>query len=157
LPLKSTKELDPLHFPAYEFRFRQNESGQEIWDVWRKRWIRLTPEEWVRQHLGRYLMHERQFPGGRMVMEKSLSVLGMKRRADLLVYSSGGEPLFLAECKAPSVNLSQAVADQAAAYNLVFKVPYLMVTNGIEHRCCLYRQEEGRWEWLPEVPVYTSL
>jgi len=130
---------------------------RELWDDQRKKWIALTPEEWVRQHLLKYLVVEKQFPAGRIVLEQSLVLNGMKKRADLVVYDALGKPLFLAECKAPDVAVNQQVADQAARYNLIFNVPYLMYTNGVEHRLCHYSLQNGSWAWLLEVPMFAHL
>ncbi len=157
LRLKSTKQVVSLQFPPYDFRLRQSDRGHEIWDQWRRKWILLTPEEWVRQHLGRFLVETKMFPAGRLALEQTILFNGMRRRTDMVAYSATGSPLFLAECKAPEVTLSQTVIDQIATYNTVLRVPYLMITNGLQHFCGHLIAEEARWEWLSDIPEYSLL
>lgn len=141
-----------LNFPEYLFRRRLNGPVEEIWDEVRKRWLVLTPEEWVRQHVVRYLQDQKGYPTGRMAIERGLKVNGMQRRTDVVVYDKLGAPHLIVECKAPTVKITQDVFDQIARYNLTLCVPYLLVTNGMDHYCCQIFHLESRWEFLPEVP-----
>jgi hypothetical protein len=146
-----------LHFPQYPFKLRGNAGSEEVWDEVRRKWVVCTPEEWVRQHLLRYLMEEKGYPKGLLSVEKGLKVNGLSRRTDVAVYSRQQEPLLLAECKAPEVTLSQATFDQVSRYNLTLRVPYLLITNGLQHYCCKINLEEGSYSFLKEIPRYEEL
>ena len=124
-----------LNLPAFPFKLRTAEEESQIFDEFRKKWLKLSPEEWVRQHLAKYLQLDRKFPAGLIALEKSLEINGLRKRCDILCYSKEGKALLIAECKAPSIKISQQTLDQALVYNLRFKVPYLLLSNGINHYC----------------------
>ncbi len=126
-------------------------------DVYRKRFVMLTPEEEVRQRFARYLVEEKGFPASLVMTEYSLKLNKMSRRCDILVHKPAGNPAVLVECKAPEVKITQAVFDQAARYNLEFKVKYLMVTNGIKHYCCEIDFENEKVNFLSELPNYKAI
>lgn len=117
----------------------------------------LTPEEEVRQRFARYLVEERGFPASLMRTEYTLQLSGMVRRCDILVDKPAGTPAVLVECKSPNVKIGQETFDQAARYNMVFRVRYLMVTNGLKHYCCLIDYKEQRVEFMEKIPHYDSL
>lgn len=146
--------MQPLQFPSYAFRTRRVERGVEIWDNIRKKWLLLTPEEWVRQHTVAYLIQELTYPQGLISVERSLKVNSLQKRADIVVFDKSSNPFLLVECKAPEIEISQGVFDQAARYNLTLKVPYLMVTNGLRHFCAQINPEEGSWNYLQDLPAY---
>lgn len=141
-----------LNFPLLNVRLRKNVDLTDVWDVVRKRWLILTPEEWVRQHLILYLNSEKKFSLNLMAVEKNIKVNGMSRRYDLVVYDNTSKPLLLAECKAPDIKLTQATFDQAARYNMTMRVPYLLITNGLEHFCCKIDFEKKSYSFLEEIP-----
>lgn len=145
--------MNALQFPSFPFRLRATARGTEIWDRSRSRWFLLTPEEWVRQHVVWYLIEHLGYPAGRVAVEKSLKLHGMSKRADVVVYSEKGEPFLLVECKSTDVEISQDVFDQAARYNLVLRVPYLMVTNGLRHFTAQINFEENNWHFLQSLPA----
>ena len=118
-----------LNLPAYDFRYRTEGGISKVLDIYRKRFVVLTPEEEVRQRFARYLVEEKGFPAALVMTEYSLKLNKMSRRCDILVHKPAGSPAVLVECKAPEVNITQAVFDQAARYNLVFKVKYLMAVS----------------------------
>ena len=148
-----------LNFPEYKFRVRQNASGQssEIFDMVRKKFVSLTPEEWVRQHLLQFLIAEKKYPASLLAVEKELSVAGTKKRTDVLVYSRSAEPVMIAECKSPDVALNQNVFDQAARYNLPLNVSWLLLTNGLVHYCCRINSDKQKYELVGEIPEYEKL
>lgn len=149
--------MQSLNFP-YSPEHLRNEGGRfSIFDVVRKKWLVLTPEEWVRQHLILFLQKDKGCPLSLMAVEKSLQFNGMTRRSDLVVYSSDAKPLLLAECKAPSIKISESVFDQAARYNMTLKVPYLMVTNGIQHFCCHIDIQNASFTYLTMIPSYIEM
>ena len=126
-------------------------------DVYRKRFVMLTPEEEVRQRFARYLVEEKGFPASLIMTEYALKVNKLSRRCDILVHKPAGHPALLVECKAPEVKITQATFDQVARYNMAFRVSYLIVTNGLKHYCCRIEFETGKISFLDQVPVYTEL
>lgn len=144
--------LPALNFPAYPVRTRQAESRLQVYDSVRRRYVRLTPEEWVRQHLLFWLMQEYRVPMSRIGVEKSLKVNGLPRRFDVVVFNRNGSPLLLAECKAPGVVITEKAFDQAARYNLALKATYFMVTNGLDHFICRLEPDSGRYVFLAQLP-----
>ncbi len=146
-----------LNLPEYEFRFKQEEGSPYVFDIFRKRYVMLTPEEEVRQRFARYLIEEKGFPTSLMLTEYTLKLNEMTRRCDILVHKPAGVPAVLIECKAPEVKIGQNSFDQVARYNLVFNVKYLMVTNGLKHYCCYLNFESRKVEFMNEIPLYSEL
>lgn len=146
-----------LNLPVYDFRTTQKEGGTYIFDIFRRRWVKLTPEEWVRQHFVRYLTEERHFPASLIAVERSLKFNRQDFRADAVVFSTSGKPLLVVECKAPEVKISQKVFDQIVRYNFEFQVDFLIVTNGIAHYCCKIDKIAQTYEFLKEIPDYREI
>jgi len=122
-----------LNFPTPTLLARSGEKYDEIQCLVRRKWLKLEPEEWVRQHLIAYLSTSLGYPIGLMAVEHRLTLNGIGKRADLVCHNNDGKPVLLAECKAPEIKLSQETLDQASRYNLVLQVPNLLLTNGNEH------------------------
>jgi predicted type IV restriction endonuclease len=152
-----TEKMHTLNLPAYSFRIREAAGKHEIFDNNRKKFVSLTPEEWVRQHFVQYLVQEKGVPESLITIEKKLVYNTMTKRADILVYSGKGKPLLMVECKAASIELSQKVLDQIARYNIVLRVPFLIITNGLRHLCCLINFEEGSYHFLEHIPNYVQM
>jgi hypothetical protein len=152
-------ELPRLAFPEYQFRFLNDEPGQslKIFDTIRKKYVVLTPEEWVRQHLLQFLVNERKFPQSLLSVEKKVLVNRLFRRTDIVVYSKSLQPLLIAECKSPSVKLSQAAFDQAARYNMTLGVLYFVISNGMQTYCCRIDHANKEYVFLDEIPSYGEL
>lgn len=146
-----------LNFPTYDFRLKSEGKKTKIFDEVRGKYLVLTPEEWVRQHLIKYLIHEKGFPRGLIGIEQGLILNGMTKRVDLLCSNTNGHKILLAECKAPEVKISQNTFDQIARYNIVHQVPYLIVSNGMNHYCSMINFEGKSYEFIKEVPDYFSL
>lgn len=149
--------LPSLNLPAFQFNIQTEDKKTKIFDDIRKRFIILTPEEWVRQNVIRFLIEERAFPKGLIAVEKEIIVNQLKKRPDILVYHKNGSPLFMVECKAPEVAISQSTFDQAANYNIKLQLPYLMVTNGIQHYCASINFEKKSFQFLEQIPKYDEL
>jgi len=141
-----------LNFPDYSFRFKNSENKPLIFDVIRKKFVVLTPEEWVRQHVIQFLISERHFSPALMNVEKQLILHGTKKRYDVVVFNSDGSIHLIVECKAPTIKIAQDTFDQIARYNLVTEASYLMVTNGLNHYFCRMDYENERYVFLEEVP-----
>ena len=149
-----------LSFPKYEFRFSSgNADGQrlKIFDIVREKYVVLTPEEWVRQHLVHYLLNEKLFPRSLMSVEKMLKVNGLNRRYDLVAYSRNHLPSVLAECKSPFVAITQEAFDQAARYNLSTAANYFVLSNGLNTFCCTMDHERKQYQFLKEIPLFANL
>lgn len=145
-----------LIYPAYSFKINTEGAKPQIFDAFRKKWVVLNPEEWVRQHVLRFLKEEKGFPAGLTSVEAGIDLFGLKRRCDIVYYSANHHPIMIVECKAPEVKIDQAVFDQIWKYNLKLKVPYLLLTNGqTEVLACL--DEENTPRFLREIPDYAQL
>lgn len=143
-----------LNFPEFIFRIRENESRPEIFDEVRKKWVALSPEEWVRQHVLRWLMEVKKYPASLLAVEKSIEVNGLSKRCDIVFFTRNLQPYLLVECKAPEVSVTQAVFDQAARYNLSLGAELFLITNGLNHYCCRSNHEEAVYDFLRELPEY---
>ncbi|MBS1581814.1 MAG: type I restriction enzyme HsdR N-terminal domain-containing protein [Bacteroidetes bacterium] len=131
--------------------------GDRVFDPVRKRWVALTPEEWVRQHVLNYLVHELGCPASLISVEHAIALNRLAKRADLVVHDRAARPLLLVECKAPHVPMDQRVLEQVARYNLVFRVPYLFVTNGLVHYACRIDRTSGTVDFLGNIPRYADM
>lgn len=149
--------MDSLNLPTYSFKLKSEGGRKLIFDEIRRRYVALTPEEWVRQNFIKYLTYEKAYPTALISLEKHFRYNRMQKRSDILVYDRNGMPVLMVECKAPDVKVNQAVFDQIALYNLKFKVPYLVVTNGIQHYCCRYTEDKGSYRFLEEIPEYNLI
>lgn len=145
--------LPQLNFPEYEFRLRKNGVKPEIFDPVRKTWVKLSPEEWVRQHCIQYFYSGLNVPLSLISVEKKLVVHGFERRYDMLVYDKNARPVMLVECKAPSVSVEYQVLEQASVYNLRLQVEYLFITNGLQHYCAKINIAENSFSVLEEIPA----
>ena len=143
-----------LNLPKYDFKVKSEEGKKQIFDSVRKQFVALTPEEWVRQHFIHFLHQEKGFPLGLMGVEYPLQYNGMNKRADIICFQKEGKPMLLVECKSANVSISQKVFDQIARYNFDLRVPYLVVTNGLEHFCCEINYEENSYRFLEEIPAF---
>lgn len=142
-----------LNLPEYKFKIKTVNDKKYIFDLNRKKWVRLTPEEWVRQNFIQYLIHEKKYPAPLIKVEGEIVVNKMKRRGDIIVYKNS-RPFLIVECKAPEVEINQSVFEQIAQYNIPLKVIYLIVTNGIKHFCCKMNYFSNSYEFLNEIPDY---
>lgn len=146
--------MQPLNLPPYSFKVRQQEGRAQIFDTIRKKYVALTPEEWVRQHFMQFLIQEKQFPASLIGIEIGLKYNNLQKRADILAYDKQGKPLLMVECKAPEVKITQDVFDQIARYNMAFKVKYLVITNGINHFCCLMDYNTETYHYQEFIPDF---
>jgi len=146
--------LPQLNLPIAALKTKLVEGTTQVFDQVRKKYLVLTPEEWVRQHFIHYLNQEKNYPLGLMGVEKMVKYNGMQTRADIVLYTTDGEPNMIVECKAPNVKITQDAFNQIAKYNFKLKVPFLVVTNGIQHFCCQMDYETNEIKFLEEIPSY---
>ncbi len=149
--------MEKLNLPEYSFKIRETDGYKEIFDNIRKKYLKLNPEEWVRQNFISYLLNEKSYPNGLLLIEKEIKLHGLKRRPDLVVYSKEAKPIVIVEFKAPSVKIDEEVFFQAAMYNKKLQVPYLILSNGIQHYCAHINTETGIVKYLPQIPDFTDL
>ena len=148
--------MQNLNFPTYSFRLKNSENNTHIFDVIRKKFVVLQPEEWVRQHCVQYLIQEKNYPISLINVEKVVLINGLKKRYDIVVFNPDGSLALVVECKAPKVKITQAAFDQIARYNLTLKAPYLMVTNGLNHYFCTMNHNLESFEFLESLPNYNT-
>ncbi len=147
-----------LALPKYEFNIRENTDGRkEIFDSFRRKYIVLTPEEWVRQHFLRYLVEEKGFPSSLIAVEKSIMVNQMPKRFDAMAYGKSGKPLILMEFKSPKVKLNQEVIEQVSRYNSSLQLSYLLISNGLKHYCCQLDFSNNNFKILDHIPSFEML
>ncbi len=147
--------MQVLDLPPFAAKIRQTSANiSEIWDELRRKYVVLTPEEWVRQHVAHYLMAHLGYPRGLLSLERGHRYNQRQKRTDLVALGPAGRPLLLVECKRPSVAITPAVAQQAATYNQTMRAPLLLLTNGLVHYCWRVDFALGANERLAEVPSY---
>lgn len=146
--------MEKLNLPEYDFRILTEEGKKVIFDSVRKKFVALTPEEWVRQHFIRFLQVEKKYPLSLMAVEKQVLVNGKQRRFDLLIYSRKGQPHLIAEFKAPSVKISQDTFDQVVRYNMALRVERVVVSNGFQHFICEIDYTRNSYSFLQEIPDF---
>jgi len=148
--------LQELNFPKFSFRFKNKENKISIFDVIRKRFVILQPEEWVRQHCIHYLIDYKGYPKSLINIEKELIINTLRKRYDIVIFNSDGSIHLMVECKAPSININQNVFDQIALYNLSLNATYLMISNGINHYYCQMDFKNEKYHFLKDIPEYTK-
>ncbi len=146
-----------LNLPSYDAKIRKKGSIMEIYDSLRRKYITLTPEEWVRQHFVNWLIVDKNYPASLMANEAGIKLNSQIRRCDTVVYNQQLDPLMIIEYKESNVPINQNVFDQVVRYNTVLKVQYIVVSNGVNHYCCKMDYEKQSYEFLTEIPNYKDL
>ncbi|NQD70998.1 type I restriction enzyme HsdR N-terminal domain-containing protein [Sphingobacterium shayense] len=146
----------PLNLPSYSSKIIRKSDKLYIFDELRKRELVLTPEEWVRQHWVHYLHNHKGYPKTLMQIEGGLKLNNLQKRSDLLIFNSSREKILLAEFKAPTVKITEKTFHQVANYNSVHKIPLLLISNGLQHYYCRIYFKESKFEFIPELPNYSS-
>ncbi|MCX4368161.1 MAG: type I restriction enzyme HsdR N-terminal domain-containing protein [Duncaniella sp.] len=157
MPVSLTTPPPPLNLPPADLSLRPGRKGVEVRDILRNKWIVLTPEEWVRQHFVHYLTRHLGFPSSLMANEVGITLNSTSRRCDTVVYTTALEPLMIIEYKAPSVRIDRHVFEQIVRYNIVLRVPYLVVSNGMNHYCIRVDVATRKCEMLAQIPCYSDL
>ena len=146
-----------LNLPPFDIKIQQRDGKSLIFDPLRKKHIALTPEEWVRQHFVHFLTDFKGYPKGLLANEVQLNLNGTKKRCDTVLFNKDLSARMIVEYKAPHVEITQAVFDQITRYNMVLKVDYLIVSNGLRHYCCRIDYTTMQYTFLPDIPAYTEL
>lgn len=147
--------MQVLNFSTYDFRFKNSENKIYIFDVVRKKFVVLQPEEWVRQHVIQFLITEKKYPLSLINVEKQLKINGLAKRYDIIIFKPDGSIHLLIECKAPEIIISQITFDQIAQYNMQLQSDYLMVTNGLNHFYCKMDFEKEKYSFLSNIPDFS--
>lgn len=146
--------MQELQFSSYSFRFKSNENKTLIFDIVRKKFMVLTPEEWVRQHVIHFLISEKEYPLSLINVEKQIKLNDTIKRYDIVVFNSDGSIHIIIECKAPSIPITQKTFDQIARYNFVLQADYLMISNGLNHFYCEMDFKNEKYHFLKDLPKY---
>ncbi|NEW77834.1 MAG: type I restriction enzyme HsdR N-terminal domain-containing protein [Gelidibacter sp.] len=146
--------MRPLNLPTYPFKIKSSENKYFIFDIVRKKYMVLTPEEWVRQHMIHYLISAKNYPISLIAVEKKVTVNKLTKRTDILVFNAKGKPHIIVECKAPSIKITQEAFDQIARYNLKLEANYLIVTNGLTHFYAVMDLKNECYVFLETIPKY---
>lgn len=146
-----------LNLPVFDAKIAVRNGKKVIFDVIRRRYVVLTPEEWVRQHFVHFLLTYKGYPQALMANEVQLQLNGTKKRCDTVLYWRDLTARMIVEYKAPEIEITQAVFDQITRYNMVLKVDYLVVSNGMRHYCCRMDYERNSYTFLKDIPDYSSL
>lgn len=149
-----SQSLQLLNLPEFDFAIKNNGQSKQIFDLVRKRFVSLTPEEWVRQHFLRYMIDFKNYPASLLAVEKQVNVNQLTQRADIVAYTRDGKPWLIVECKAPAVAINQETFLQAARYNQTLLVPYLALTNGMEHFCLNFNG--AHFDFLSDLPNFEA-
>ena len=146
-----------LNLPKYGIKIKNDKGHQSIFDVLRRKYVALTPEEWVRQHFVHFLIEHKGYPKALMANEIQLAIGNKKLRCDSVLYDRTLRPRMIIEYKAPTVNITQKVFDQITIYNMLLHVDYLVVSNGIKHYCCQMDYDTQKYLFLEDIPDYQNL
>jgi len=146
-----------LNLPQYEIKIGEKNGKRTIFDFLRRKYVTLTPEEWVRQHFTHYLTDHKGYPKGLMGNEVELRVGEKHLRCDTILYNKQGQPQMIIEYKAPTIQIQQKTFDQISVYNLLLHVDYLIVSNGLQHYCCKMDYDSQKYLFLKEIPDYQNL
>ncbi len=148
--------MTALQFPPYEFRLKNSENKTYIYDIIRKKFVVLQPEEWVRQHWIHHMIYSKGYPKSHINVEKKVTLNSINKRYDMVVFNSDGSIKILVECKAPEVQINQDTFDQIARYNLKMQAEYLIVSNGINHYFCSLNYREEMYEFIVDIPDFIA-
>lgn len=151
------KTFEKLNFPEASLKIKFDNLKPFVFDHIRKKWLVLTPEEWVRQHLINYLITHKNYPASLISLESGLKYNALIKRTDLLIYNNTGNPLLIIECKAPKVAIDQKVIEQIGVYNKTIAATYSCVTNGLKHYCWTYDELENKFNFLQQIPDFKEI
>lgn len=149
--------MNRLNLPSFEIKLSGTPEKPKIFDILRRKYVALTPEEWVRQHFVQFLIHQKGYPQTLLANEVELRVGDKRLRCDSILYNKVLQPRMIIEYKAPTVTLSQHVFDQISVYNLLLHVDYLVVSNGLQHYCCKMDYDNQKYLFLEDIPIYQNI
>jgi hypothetical protein len=146
--------MEMLNLPTFDYKIKHSGANVTIFDALRRKFVPLTPEEWVRQHFAHFLVHTHGYPKSLISIERGTTYNKLQKRTDLCVYNQQGQPFLLVECKAAHVPITQEVVRQVSVYNQVLRARYVVISNGLEHYCWEVDFESRQYTPLPDIPPY---
>ena len=146
-----------LNLPDYPIRLSGTQEHPSIFDILRRKYVALTPEEWVRQHFIHFLINQKNYPVTLLANEIKLQVGNKTLRADSVLYDRELRPRMIVEYKAPHIPITQKVFDQISTYNMLMHVDYLVVSNGLQHYCCKMDYDNQKYLFLEDIPDYQNI
>ncbi len=150
--------MQQLNLPTYEFKTGISKNGKKtIFDTIRKRFVALTPEEWVRQNFLRFMIEEKGYPPGLISVEMKVNISGLSQRCDIVCFNKKGKALIIVECKSPKIKITESVFNQAARYNMRLSTQFLIMTNGINHYCCKIDYNSKTVIYLKDIPKFSDI
>ncbi len=149
--------MQPLNIPMAQLSIRNDGKNQQVFDIVRKKYVALTPEEWVRQNFLHYLINYKKFPSGLIKTETGLKIYSTQKRTDITIYNRQAIPLAVVECKAPTVDITQQVFDQISRYNINLRAKLLIVTNGLKTYNIVYHKDSNQYNFLSQTPFYEEI
>lgn len=147
--------MQSLNLPPASLKYKKVNGKTAVFDILRKKYILLTPEEWVRQHFVHFLINSHKYPKSLIKLESGVKYNDLRGRSDILVYDRSAEIFMLVECKSPETPLNNKVFEQASRYNINYKAKFLVITNGLKHFCCGINHLDGSYEFMPQLPPYS--
>lgn len=147
----------PLNLPKASLQLTKSDGIVFVWDIFRKKKLQLTPEEWVRQHFLHFLVNDKQVPKGLIATEYNIEVNKLKRRCDGVIFNKNSEPIAIIECKAPEIKLSEQTFYQIAQYNFKLRVEWLILTNGLDTIVAMVNHEQKTLDYFKSVPDFEQL
>ncbi len=149
--------MNPLNLPHYEIKINEQDGKNYIFDILRRKYVYLTPEEWVRQHFIHFLIEHKGYPAALLANEIELKIGQKRLRCDSVLYNNEAKPCMIIEYKAPTITLTQKVFDQISVYNMLMHVDFLVVSNGMQHYCCKMDYENKKYSFLKDIPNYSEI
>ena len=149
--------MQALNLPKTDLKIITRDGKQQVFDILRRKYVALTPEEWVRQHFINYLIQHKGYPAECIGNEISITLNGTKKRCDSVVYGQNAQPAMILEYKSPQVEISQQVFEQISRYNIKLRVKWLVVSNGLHHYCCWLNYESGTSQFVEDIPPYSII
>jgi type I site-specific restriction-modification system R (restriction) subunit len=149
--------MQPLNLPKTDLKIVKKNERRTIFDPFRRKYVTLTPEEWVRQHFVHYLVEHKGYPASIIANEVALELNGTKKRCDTVIYDNEAQPLMIIEYKASSVEITQEVFNQISRYNIKLRVKWLIVSNGLQHYCCRVDYDGMHYCFVPDIPTYETI
>ena len=149
--------MQALNLPKTDLKIITKDGKQQVFDILRRKYVTLTPEEWVRQQFVHFLIQHKGYPAECIGNEISITLNGTKKRCDSVVYGQNAQPAMIVEYKSPQVEISQQVFEQISRYNIKLKVKWLIVSNGLRHYCCRIDYENGTCQFVEDIPPYNDI
>ena len=149
--------MQALNLPKTDLKIITRDGKQQVFDILRRKYVALTPEEWVRQHFINYLIQHKGYPAECIGNEISITLNGTKKRCDSVVYGQNAQPAMIIEYKSPQVDISQQVFEEISRYNIKLRVKWLVVSNGLHHYCCWLNYESGTCQFVEDIPPYSII